>query len=144
MIRKVTEKVCSLLRLDMPKIDNDESHFTSETMIAQVTSDGKHIHIRKGASEPDVIFAIAHELRHIWQIENDEEFYFGDYHDVSEIGVNAYNRQAAEIDANAFATLTLVIMMDLQPLLGNLPDEIKGMIWKRTQEILQLMDEEAK
>ena len=78
------------------------------------------IFLRDDYDKPYVeYFAVAHELRHIWQYISG--FSLDDYKERSELSVDQYNKQFLEIDANAFAQLMLSrylhIMIDLPILL---------------------------
>jgi len=70
-------------------------------------------------------FSIAHELRHIWQIQNDEELYFSTYKPIDLFSsVEEYNLQIAELDANAFAGLIMIDFFHLKPLFEGVPDSV--------------------
>ncbi len=137
MIEEFITNICELLKINKPSVSYDISHFQSNTMMAQCESSGNVIYLRKkDKPNPDYMFAIAHELRHIWQIQNDKQFYLSDYKPVDLCNsVESYNFQIAEIDANAFAGIIMVEFFHLQPLFEGLSDTVKTKIHERMKEI---------
>lgn len=134
-IQDFMEDVCDILDIDVPEISYDTSKFKTETMMAFY--DRKAIHIKRfDKFNPDNFFAIAHELRHVWQLRTNEEFYYGNYQDSSVLNIEEYNLQIAEIDANAFATMIMIDLLHLQPKFDNFSDEIVEKIWDRIKEIV--------
>lgn len=109
MIKEYIKDVCNLLKIEKPTISYDTSHFTTATMMAQCCSDGTTIYLCNPIKiTPDYAFAIAHELRHVWQIRTNKDFYFSSYKTVDLCGsYDEYNCQIAEVDANAFATIVM-------------------------------------
>ena len=80
MIENYITDVCKLLKIQIPFISYNTSHFTTKTMMAQCSSDGSTIYLNKiDRPNPDYMFAIAHKLRHVWQIQTDQVLYFSDY-----------------------------------------------------------------
>lgn len=128
--------LCELLGIEKPLMYFDESKFTTKTMMALCDLSGKTIYLRKTKNpSPDEFFAIAHELRHIWQ-KKDEQLYFASYKPVEQMqSINAYNLQLAEIDANAFAGLIMHSYFHLTPLFKGLSEEVKGKIKERMDYI---------
>lgn len=109
MIQQFIFEICDVLNIPVPSVSFDISNFSSDTMMAQVNSAGDTIFLKEyDKSNQDQLFSIAHELRHIWQIKNNQELYLSDYKTVDIIGVEKYNLQPAEIDANAFASIVMV------------------------------------
>lgn len=132
MIYKYISRLCEILEISVPTISYDTSKFLTNTTMANYSPTSNTIYIKeKMQNNPDYLFAIAHELRHSWQVQTDEQFYFGKYRPVSEIGVECYNLQPAEIDANAFASLVLRDFFHLQALFDGMPESIKEAINKR-------------
>lgn len=121
MINEYISDVCEILDIPIPRISFDTSNFTSDTMMAQCNSDGTVIYIKKTQTpNPDYFFAIAHELRHIWQILNDSSFYLQSYKSRIECNnLDEYNLQIAELDANAFAGLVMIDFFKIKPLFAN-------------------------
>lgn len=66
MIQEYIADICKLLRIKEPSISYDTSNFTTDTMMAQCDSRGTTIYLNKiEKPNPDYMFAIAHELRHV-------------------------------------------------------------------------------
>lgn len=77
MIKEYISDICNILNISIPSVSYDTSNFPTNTMMAQCSSDGSTIYLKKyNKPNPDQLFSIAHELRHIWQIQNDEQLYF--------------------------------------------------------------------
>ena len=136
MIDKYIAQICAILGIAPPAISFDTSHFATQTMMAQCSPDGSTIHIKKMKKpSPDYFFAVAHELRHVWQIRTDREFWLSNYRPADALTVDQYNNQPAEIDANAFALVVMATFFDLQPQFNGLSDAIKARIHERAKEI---------
>ena len=105
--------------------------------MAQVNSSVNTIYLKEyDKPNPDQLFSIAHELRHVWQIENYYDLYFHNYQTVDIIGVEKYNLQPAEVDANAFASIIMVDFFHLQPQYKGLTDSVISSIKNRINEIV--------
>lgn len=102
-------------------------------MMAQCSADGSAIYLKKyGQPNPDQLFAVAHELRHIWQLRNNEHMYFSSYKPVDLCSsLEEYNLQLAELDANAFAGIVMIDFFGLTPLFNVVPDSVKSKIRER-------------
>lgn len=136
MIDDYISDVCNILNINIPLVSFDTSKFQTKTMMAQCLSDGSVIYIRKtDKPDPDYFFAIAHELRHVWQIKTDKRLYFSNYKTIDILGVEKYNLQLAELDANAFAMSIMQDFFGLQAQFSNLPDYIKRKIYDRSEII---------
>ena len=86
---------------------------------------------------PDQLFAIAHELRHIWQM-NDRERYLSDYKIVDQCSsCEEYNLQIAELDANAFAGLVMIDFFHLKPQFDDVPESIWSKIYEQMDRIIE-------
>ena len=137
MVQKFIEEICDILNISIPLISYDTSHFQSDTMMAQCSSNGNQIFIKRYIKpHPDQFFSIAHELRHIWQIRTNHDLYFSNYQTVEIIGPEKYNLQIAEVDANAFASVIMIDFFHLQPQYKGLSDSIISAIKKRIDEIV--------
>lgn len=100
------------------------------TMIAGLARDGSHILVRDGIGDLDVYFAITHELRHAWQMENGN--LFDEYKTSFDLpDTNGYNMQAEEIDANAYASLMMERLFGMSPLFSGVSESVKEMIEQR-------------
>ena len=124
-------EICNKLDISVPIISFETSHFTSDTMLAQCLSDGTKIYLRKkDIADPDYLFAIVHELRHVWQIKTDKEKYFANYKTIDMLNsIEEYNLQPAELDANAYAGYIMQLYFGLTPLYKGLPEYIKNKIY---------------
>ena len=133
MIEKFIKYISDVLQIDTPSISYDESNFPTVSMRGYYNPGLKTIFLRKVKEiTPDFLFAIAHEMRHIWQIENDESLFFADYKPIEfSKSLTDYNLQLAEIDANAFAALLMTINFEIKPLFKGLPDIVKSKINER-------------
>lgn len=137
MIDSFVTDICGILDIEPPKISFDTSHFQSITMMAQCISTGETIFIRPIETPTlDYYLAIAHELRHIWQIRSHQTQYFEDYktRDMCS-SIVEYNLQPAEIDANAFGQAVMVKLFHRQPMWKGLPVEVILAISRRAKEI---------
>lgn len=144
MIEAFVSDICDLLSIEKPSISFDISSFLSSTMMAQVDLKEMILFIRepKNESNPDCFFAIAHELRHIWQYKNDEQFYLSNYKPSDKCAsVEEYNLQTAEVDANAFAAIIMIEKFHLRPQWKGLPDKVISAIEKRIKMLIRELNE---
>lgn len=142
MIHDFINDICGILNIQIPSVSYDTSNFLTNTMMAQVNSSGDTIYIKKyDKPNPDQLFSIAHELRHIWQIKNHHDIYFSNYQTVDIIGTEKYNLQSAEVDANAFASIIMVDFFHLQPQYHGLSDSVVSAIKKRIDDIITELPE---
>lgn len=129
--------VCDTLNIDIPIISFDISNFQTHTMMAQCDSAGTTIYLKKPSQVNfDFFFAIAHELRHIWQIRNNQPLYFSNYKP-REIctSLEEYNLQLAEIDANAFAGLIMIDFFNIKPLFNNMSSYVRDKIYQHIETL---------
>ena len=135
MIYDFINDICDILNISVPSVSFDTSNFPTDTMMAQVNPSGDTIYLKKyDKPNPDQFFSIAHELRHIWQIQNDEELYFSTYKPINlYTSVEEYNLQIAELDANAFAGLVMIDFFHLKPLFEGVPDSVKAKVYERME-----------
>ena len=78
-LRRFTQTVCDLLEIETPRI-RESARLETKTTLAAAASDGSEILLRSDMTpSPDLYFAIAHELRHIWQIRTEPERWLQDY-----------------------------------------------------------------
>lgn len=140
IVKEIISEICDILRIQVPQISFNApvSNFESETMMARCNADDSTIYLRKfDKPTPDLIFSIAHELRHIWQLKNDKETYFFTYQTIGEIkDIEKYNSQLAEVDAHAFAKIIMVDLFHLTPLFDGLSDSVKKKIDDRVDVIV--------
>lgn len=98
--------ICFVLGVKTPKVivtDNQE-HFVTDTTFASLNYKTKQVYINRDMMNDlmSTIFFVAHELRHLWQIENDK-VNLTDYKQSDKVDLDTYYLQECEIDANAFA-----------------------------------------
>lgn len=121
-----------MLNIKAPQIKY-AAELRTPTQIAAVSNDGKQIVIRSSCTQLDKLFAIAHEMRHIWQSHNGG---IGAYTpNTSAPNYTVYNDQFAEIDANAFAKIAIEQTLGITPLFNGLDDAVKRKISDRAEEI---------
>lgn len=140
-VRRFIKETCKILGIEPPKMLFDMSAAATDTTLALCSSDGKEIRIRKENPTIDTYFAVAHELRHVWQIRTAPDIWLKDYKTRDELDFEAYNLQPAEIDANAFATIAILNVFRRRPLFHGYPDYIRAKIYDRAREISQEEDE---
>lgn len=135
MIQQFISDICDILNVPVPSISFDTSNFQTDTMMAQVNSSGDTIYLKKhNKPNPDQLFSIAHELRHIWQLQNNKHLYFSTYKPINLCkSVEEYNLQIAELDANAFGGLIMIDFFNLKPLFEGVPDSVKNKIYKQME-----------
>ena len=126
MLNRFIEYVCNILNITVPIISYDVANFPTETMQAYYDSRTETMFLRKFTSlNPDVLFAVAHELRHIWQLKTNENIYFSNYTSIKNgMSLENYNLQIAEIDAHAFAALLMMENFGIKPLFNGLPNNV--------------------
>lgn len=144
--------ICEDLGIAMPEVVYTED-FPIKTMMAQAASDGSEIRLRKKKPDRDYFFAVAHEMRHCWQAKNDTERYFGDYKTEEEIVreapgmprqilIDRYNEQEAELDANAYAAITMDEIFGCVAQFRGLSQRVKRKIHERMAELLKEWEKE--
>lgn len=138
MINEYIADVCDLLDMDVPTISHDDSHFPTNTTMALCDPVAHTIYLRKvDKSNPDYVFSIAHELRHIYQYETDEQYYLSDYKAADKCSsIEEYNLQIAEIDANAFAAIVMKDFFALVPQWQGLTRNVIAAINKQIKHLL--------
>ena len=139
MIEEFITDICKLLDIQVPSISYDTSHFPTETTMAQCELTSNTIYLNKlDKPNPDYLFAIAHELRHIFQYQADEQFYLTNYKTSDNCSsVEEYNLQIAEVDANAFASIIMVEYFHMQPQWNDLSDKVISAINDRINIIIR-------
>lgn len=135
MLYDYIDDVCDILDIPVPTVSFDTSHFQTKTMMAQCVPEDSIIYLKEYTKpNPDQLFSIAHELRHIWQFHTDEQLYFSKYKPVESCSsVEEYNLQIAELDANAFAYMVMVSFFHLKPLFEGVSEPIKEKIIERVE-----------
>ena len=143
MIEEFITDICELLDITVPSISYDISHFPTKTTMAQCELTNNIIYLNKlDKLNPDYLFAIAHELRHIFQYQNDEKFYLSNYKSSDNCSsIEEYNLQIAEVDANAFASIIMVEYFKLQPQWNGLSDKVIHAINDRINIIIHELND---
>ncbi|MCR5041141.1 MAG: hypothetical protein K6C36_03435, partial [Clostridia bacterium] len=71
-------EVCNIPNIVPPNL-REVSELATATMIARFVPDDNALEVKTSASPLDKAFAIAHELRHVWQMQTDEARWFDEY-----------------------------------------------------------------
>ena len=128
-----TREICDILDISAPDIkfvSADRMH--TGTQIAALTPDA--VLIRDDiAVSPELFFALAHELRHVYQIANGAKL--EEYKTSDKMTVEEYNLQLLEVDANAFALLAMSSMFGIMPQFQNLSESVREAIKTRADQI---------
>lgn len=143
IIEEFIIEICDLLKINIPKISYDTSHFPSKTTLAQCELKSNIIYLTKLLKiTPDYMFCITHELRHIYQYKTNAELYFSKYKTSNNCSsIEEYNLQIAEVDANAFASIIMTEYFSMKPQWNGLSDSVIKAINKRINElVLELKD----
>lgn len=135
MIQDFINDICDILNISVPSVSFDTSKFPTDTMMAQCNPNGSVVYLKKCSKpNPDQLFSIAHELRHIWQMQDNEQLYFSAYKPIDLCSsVEEYNLQIAELDANAFAGIVMIEFFHLKPLFESIPNSVKSKIFERME-----------
>ena len=143
MIEEFIADICELLDIPVPSISYDTSHFPTETTMAQCELTNNIIYLNKiDKPNPDYVFAIAHELRHIFQYQDDEQFYLSEYKTSDNYSsIEEYNLQIAEVDANAFASIVMVEYFHMKPQWNGLSDKVIRAINDRINTIIRELND---
>jgi len=138
MIEEFITDVCELLEIGVPKISYDTTHFTTKTTMALCEPETNTIYLNKvDKPNPDYVFSITHELRHIYQYQTDEHFYLSEYKSSDKCSsIEEYNLQIAEVDANAFASIVMTDFFSLKPRWHGLSNKVVDTIEKRIKFLL--------
>lgn len=130
---KFAREICDILDISAPVIKfvpADRMH--TRTQIAALTPDA--ILIRNDMTiSPELFFAIAHELRHSYQIANGADL--KEYQTSDRISTEQYNLQPMEVDANAFAALVMSDFFGIVPQFQNMPESVRNAISSRMEQI---------
>ena len=130
---KFSREICDILDIPVPFIkfvSADRMH--TGTQIAALTPDA--VLIRDDiAVSPELFFALAHELRHAYQIANGESL--EEYRTSDRISADRYNLQPLEVDANAFGALVMSEFFGIVPQLHNMPYTVRKAIKDRMKQL---------
>ena len=128
---KFAREVCNILDISVPAIKFvSADRMRTSTQIAALTPDA--ILIRNDMTvSPELFFAIAHELRHSYQIANGADL--EEYQTSDKISTEQYNFQPMEVDA--FAALIMYDFFGVVPRFQNLPESVRDAISSRMEQI---------
>lgn len=140
--------ICAILEIEPPRISSDVDDFPTDTTLAAVcipADGGKPFLCLRENVEPDPGYyvQVAHELRHLWQLENDNGYWFGSYKSIEELrgDLTRYNLQPAEVDAHAFSVVVLVRAFGAAPTFETLGEPVRQAIAERLRQIAPEVDE---
>ena len=94
----------------------------------------KYIAISEYDNILDALFAVCHELRHVYQSIHYPDI-FKSYQELGTLDTESYNLQEAEVDANAYAGLFMEQLFGVSPLFNGYSEKVKAAIEKRKSEI---------
>lgn len=130
---KFSREICDILDIPVPFIkfvSADRMH--TGTQIAALTPDA--VLIRNDIEiSAELLFALAHELRHAYQIASGESL--EEYRTSDRISIEQYNLQPLEVDANAFGALIMSDFFGIVPQFRNMPDTIRKAIKDRMKQL---------
>ena len=130
---KFSREICDILDIPVPFIkfvSADRMH--TGTQIAALTPDAVLIRNDIEISE-ELFFALAHELRHAYQIASGESL--EEYRTSDRISIEQYNLQPLEVDANAFGALIMSDFFGIVPQFRNMPDTVRKAIKDRMKQL---------
>lgn len=130
-----TANIASMLGVPCPEL-RYASTLSTPTQIAAMDSESLILTLRSSASDLDKTFAIAHELRHLWQ-QQTERFELNEHAAPGSVSTIDYNLQTEEIDANAFAALVMEYFFRVRPTFSALPPDLVQMIESRKLVIVK-------
>lgn len=130
---KFSREICDILDVPVPFIkfvSADRMH--TGTQIAALTPDA--VLIRNDIEvSAELFFALAHELRHAYQIASGESL--EEYRTSDRISIEQYNLQPLEVDANAFGALIMSDFFGIVPQFRNMPDTVRKAIKDRMKQL---------
>ena len=134
MVQELVENISKMLSIEPPEVVIVDELDTPTKMASADPVEGVIV-IKSRLSAFDAAIAISHELRHIWQYNNEPQM-FSDYQNSSNLSKEDYNLQPAEVDANAFAEL-YVCQYGKRPLWNGLSETVKKAIQDRADWIAE-------
>ncbi len=130
---KFAREICDILDISTPDIkfvSADRMH--TGTQIAALTPNA--VLIRNDISvSPELFFALAHKLRHAYQIASGE--ILDEYRTSDRISTERYNLQPLEVDVNAFGVLIMSEYFSIVPQFHNMPDTVRKAINNRVKQL---------
>ena len=123
--------VADMLKMEPCRIKSVDK-LNTDTQLASCDIKKRIVYVKRNIAVPDALFAISHEMRHIWQAKSQD---FKDYKSSAELSIEDYNLQPEEIDANAFAKIIMEQELHLSPQFTGLSDVVKEKINERAKVI---------
>lgn len=141
-INKIVKEVSIMLNIKEPIIKYDTSSFESNTQFASANVKDYIIYLNdKMPNELDIYFAVAHEMRHLWQYQNESwRDTITKHRSNSKLSTQEYNSQAEEVDANAFATYFMINNFNVRPLFNGFNSKMKRKTLNRYFQIKKELD----
>ena len=138
LVQDYVDKVCALLEIVPPKITYCREIPVSKSALAALSADGTELLLRSLYLDArDLFTAVAHELRHAYQIK--QKTFSLDYNRI-ELALEEYNMQPAEIDANAFSVVVMHNFFGVTPTFEALPLYIRDKIKAQALIIVKELD----
>ena len=137
LIIRVAEACAGELGIDCPQIKfgaEKKSTGNIAGLVLDSKKNPKYIAISEYDNTLDALFAVCHELRHVYQAANMPDI-FQHYQEMGTFDTESYNLQVAEIDANAYASIFIERHFGVSPLFNGYSAKIKAAIKKRKSEI---------
>lgn len=107
---KFAREVSAILKIAAPAIRFvPVKQLRTSTQIAALTPDGILIRNDIGVT-PELFFAIAHELRHAYQLENDRSLH--DYRTSEQLDIDEYNAQPLDESGEVSDPLVFINLID--------------------------------
>lgn len=142
-ILEFIKEVCEDLCISIPdSVVTDDKKFNQGTQLAALAYENEksilYLRTKYEYGDVDMAFAIAHELRHKYQIDT-HVFDFDNYKTSDKLSIREYNLQSEEVDANAYAYIVLLdffkLKVDFKLLLKD--DAVADVIMKRVDVIIE-------
>ena len=135
-IKEFIKAICLDLFIPEPSIVYVDRFEQSKTMRMAVDYDSRYIMIRKDVKiDLDSYFDLAHELRHIYQMETGD-FSKDDYILRENTDLATYNQQPLEVDAHAYAAIMMIKLFHVKPLWQGFDPDTIMLIEERIKELL--------
>lgn len=126
-MKEELQRISVILGIEVPKLEIVDD--LPGTQMAAADVETNTIYLRCGLGKYDAIFALAHEMRHIWQVPEVDE-------SRCELSVEDYNMLEEELDANAFAVAYMMVKHGMKPLFNGVGDDIRSEIYKKAEKMM--------
>lgn len=124
--------LAAALDIAPPKLARKRPEGMTSTQLGALDPPTRSIWINPAAALPDQLFSLAHEMRHLWQVERCPALLCG-YAARSQAALPLYNKQPAEVDAHAFALLIMREWFGSEPLFNGFSPADKQAIYRRAE-----------